>query len=74
VTRPTGIGIACVECEPDRVEAAGWVGRDDVEPELAAKADSDGRVWLCWKHHKPRWDAARTGDRLPLPGQEVLFP
>lgn len=69
-----GTGIVCVSCEPTRVEACGWVGVDDVSDALAARADDGGRVWLCPKHLNPIWNDARRGDRLPLPGQEALFP
>jgi hypothetical protein len=61
-------------CEPDRVESVGWVGTDDVADRIADRADKDGRVWLCGKHLNPIWNDAKRGDRLPIPGQEVLFP
>jgi hypothetical protein len=74
VTRAAVTGIVCVSCDPARVEAVGWVGTGDVGDDLAAKADTDGRVWLCGRHLNPIWNDARRGGRLPLPGQEVLFP
>lgn len=69
-----GTGMLCASCEPDRVEAGGWVGTDDVGDQLAQKADTDGRVWLCHRHLTPIWNEAKRGSRVPLPGQEVLFP
>lgn len=66
--------MLCASCEPERVEAGGWVGLDDVGAELAAKADQHGRVWLCHRHLTPIWNDAKRGGRLPLAGQEVLFP
>jgi hypothetical protein len=78
MTAPTGTGMACANCLPDRVPACGWVGVEDVpQLEQHAEADPEGvyapRVWLCWDCMRPVWDAATRGARA-MPGQEVLFP